>query len=61
MAHGSLSSGSVLLGPWQEYKAGGGEVLEVKLDGFGFGKWFTYGREGKAEAPQRGGRELAAG
>ena len=30
----------MFLGPWEGFKAG--EELLVKLDGFGFGKWFTF-------------------
>ena len=36
----SLSGGAVFLGPWEGFKPGD-EIL-VKLDGFGFGKWFVF-------------------
>ena len=48
----SLSGGSVFLGPWEGFKAGG-ELL-VKLDGFGFGKWFTF-------APQKREQQKSTG
>eukprot|EP00798_Chlamydomonas_sp_ICE-L_P018300 gene18300-24760_t len=37
VVHGSISSGSVMLSSTQDEDA---KVLRVKLDGFGFGKWF---------------------
>jgi len=50
VVHGSLSSGSVLLGPWEDFSADAGGIT-VKLDGFGFGKWFTH-KGGQSEAVQ---------
>ncbi|GAX72716.1 hypothetical protein CEUSTIGMA_g172.t1 [Chlamydomonas eustigma] len=45
VVHGSISSGSVLLGTWENFKPGVNEDLEVKLDGFGFGRWYSYGEQ----------------
>jgi hypothetical protein len=46
----SLSGGAVFLGPWEGIKPGDNVI--VKLDGFGFGKWFVFSSQ-----QQRQGRQ----
>ena len=50
VVHGSLSSGTVLLGPWDGGSGGVSSALGVKLDGFGLGRYYEYGKE-KEKSP----------
>ncbi|KAG1661021.1 hypothetical protein FOA52_005336 [Chlamydomonas sp. UWO 241] len=55
VVHGSLSAGSVLLGRWEDFRPGGSrEPLDVRIDSFGFGKWYAGS---SAAGRQRGAGE----
>lgn len=49
VVHGSLSSGTVLLGPWDGGSAGVSSELGVKLDGFGLGRFYQYGEKERSD------------
>ena len=55
LVHGSLSSGTVLLGPWDGGSGGVSSGLGVKLDGFGLGRFYEYGGKDKGLGLVNGG------